>query len=74
MKLLRADPQDRDDMVRLWPRCSFDSADAAVVAFYDAYPHLDEDEYLVDYVTKVIDQSEAATARDSGDARGGSVQ
>lgn len=21
MKLLRADPQDRDDMVRLWPRC-----------------------------------------------------
>lgn len=53
MKLYRADPQDREDMVLLWPMCSFESPDDAVDAFEAAYPHAPEDPYLVDYVRQV---------------------
>lgn len=53
MKLYRADPQDREDLVSLWPLCEFGDPEAAAVAFHDAYPHAPEDEYLVKYVADV---------------------
>ena len=32
MKLYRADPQDREDLVTLWPLCGFDGPEAAAAA------------------------------------------
>lgn len=53
MKLYRADPQDREDLVTLWPLCSFTGADDAAAAFSLAYPHASEDEYLAVYIADV---------------------
>jgi hypothetical protein len=58
MKLYRADPQDREDLIRLWPLCSFTGPEEAVDAFTGAYPHAPEDEYLGSYIADV--------ARDAG--------
>jgi Nucleotidyltransferase of unknown function (DUF6036) len=57
MKLYRADPQDREDMVLLWPMCSFSSPEDAVEAFDAAYPHAPEDEYLVEYVREIAEHA-----------------
>ena len=53
MKLYRADPQDREDLVVLWPLCDFSDADDAANTFRLAYPHAPEDEYLADYIADV---------------------
>lgn len=53
MKLYRADPQDREDMVLLWPMCGFSGPEDAVEAFEAAYPHAPEDEHIVDYVRQI---------------------
>jgi hypothetical protein len=53
MKLYRADPQDREDLVLLWPMCDFAGPEDAVAAFGTAYPHAPEDEHLVDYVREI---------------------
>jgi hypothetical protein len=58
MKLYRADPQDREDLVSLWPLCRFVDPDDAAAAFRRAYPHAPEDKYLVGYIAEI--------ARDSG--------
>ncbi|MDP9387786.1 MAG: hypothetical protein M3Q48_07605 [Actinomycetota bacterium] len=57
MKLYRADPQDREDMVLLWPMCGFSSPEDAVEAFAAAYPHPPEDEHLVDYVREIAEDA-----------------
>lgn len=53
MKLYRADPQDREDLVTLWPLCNFTNPDEAAHAFRLAYPHAPDDEYLVMYISEV---------------------
>jgi hypothetical protein len=53
MKLYRADPQDREDLVTLWPLCSFASPAEALDAFTKAYPHAPDDEYLGDYIADI---------------------
>jgi hypothetical protein len=58
MKLLRADPQDREDLITLWPLCSFGGPSEAAHAFRDAYPHAPDDPYLTEYIAEV--------ARDAG--------
>jgi hypothetical protein len=52
MKLFasRVRSRDYDDMVVLWPKCRFDSAEQAVELYRAAYPHEVEDPYLVEYV------------------------
>ena len=57
MKLYRADPQDREDMVLLWPMCTYATAEEAVEAFTGGYPHAPEDEHLVDYVRDIATDS-----------------
>lgn len=57
MKLYRADPQDREDLVSLWPLCGFDDPEAAAAAFRNAYPHAPEDEYLADYIADVAEDA-----------------
>lgn len=54
MKLQAARAVDHDDLVVLWPRCSFSSPEAAVAAFYAAYPHEEPDPHLVDYVAQIV--------------------
>jgi hypothetical protein len=53
MKLYRADPQDREDLVTLWPLCNFADPDDAAHAFSGAYPHALEDEHLTEYIADV---------------------
>ena len=53
MKLYRADPQDREDLVSLWPMCRFDTAEAAAREFRHAYQHIPEDEHLSGYIADV---------------------
>ncbi len=54
MKLYRAEPQDREDLIVLWPLCGFVDADDAARAFRDAYPHAPDGEYLASYIEEVI--------------------
>jgi hypothetical protein len=51
-------PTDRQDMVALWPACTFATPQAAVDAFYVAYPMELVDEYLIDYVTDIANQAD----------------
>lgn len=44
---------DHDDMVAIWPRCSFPSPQAAVAAFHAAYPHEEHDPHLVNEVARI---------------------
>jgi hypothetical protein len=57
MKLLASRAPDHDDMTVLWPRCGFADAQAAVDAYYLAYPFEGHDPHLVDYVQQIADQS-----------------
>lgn len=54
MKLNANRTRDRDDLRRLWPRCSFNDATEVVARFYQAYPHEECDDELVAYVTSVV--------------------
>ena len=59
MKLFAARPQDRDDLVALWPHCTFGSAQAAAEACNDAYEFLRRpDKYLADYVADIVEESQ----------------
>jgi hypothetical protein len=53
MKLFANRPSDNDDMIALWPSCSFLSAEVAVEQFYAAYPHLERDPYLAEYLVAI---------------------
>jgi hypothetical protein len=57
MKLLAGRAPDHDDMVALWASCDFASAQAAVDAYYLAYPFEELDPYLVDYVQQIVDSA-----------------
>ena len=57
MKLYRSDPQDREDMILLWPMCSFRTPREAVDAYWAAYPHAPEDEYLEDHVAAIASEA-----------------
>jgi hypothetical protein len=50
MKLYRTDPQDREDMVTLWPMCTFESPEDAERACRDGYPQAPEDKHLVNHI------------------------
>jgi len=53
MKLYRADPQDREDLVSLWPLCRFADPDDAAESFRSAYPHAPQDEFLSTYISEI---------------------
>jgi hypothetical protein len=53
MKMYRANDADRADMVKIWPRLDFNSAQEVVDAFEAAYPHLERDPYLSDFVVGI---------------------
>ncbi len=52
------DTIDHEDMVKLWPRCSFENAEAAVERYREAFPAALHDEHLVAYVQTVVAAAE----------------
>lgn len=58
MKLYRSSPQDREDMVAIWPLCDFANAAAARDAFVDAYPHAPDDPHLADHIADIAQDAE----------------
>ena len=59
MKLYRASPQDYEDMVLLWPDCGFTDPAEAADAFWRAYPHAPDDEFLADYIHGIAAEADA---------------
>lgn len=53
MKLYRADPQDREDLITLWPLCTFADPATAAESFRGAYPHAPDDEHLVGFIDDI---------------------
>jgi hypothetical protein len=53
MKLYAARVSDHEDMVALWPSCSFDSPAEAAKGFARAYPHAPDDPGLANYITQI---------------------
>lgn len=49
---------DHADMVRLWPHCTFTTADDAVALYWQAYPHAPEDEQLTGYVEQIAREAD----------------
>lgn len=47
-------PNDALDLKALWPATRFVDPDAAVAAFYAAYPHEELDPYLADWIRTVV--------------------
>lgn len=61
MKLYRGFPQDYEDLISLWPRCTFDSPASAARAFQAAFPHAPYDEHLAGYVHEIALAATAAS-------------
>jgi hypothetical protein len=49
--------KDLDDLIQLWPLCSFKTAKDAVSYFWEAYPGAPEDKFLEMYVQTIIDEA-----------------
>lgn len=54
MKLQRASAPDREDMIALWPLCSFGGSDEVIERFESAFPYVPNDDHLGCYVDDVI--------------------
>jgi Nucleotidyltransferase of unknown function (DUF6036) len=54
MKLNASRAVDTDDLVDIWPRCSFASFEEAIEAFYAAYPLEHRDEFLAEHVRRIV--------------------
>lgn len=57
MKLFASRTVDYDDLVALWPYCSFPSAEEATRRFYLAYPHETPDPYLASHVAGIASRA-----------------
>lgn len=62
MKAYAAREADLQDMVRLWPFCSFTSSDEAARRFSLAYPHAPDDPYLSTFFEDIARRAEAAAS------------
>jgi hypothetical protein len=58
MKMNASRAADTDDLETIWPRCSFESVEAAVEAFYEAYPHEERDPHLADHLRTIVDPAD----------------
>ena len=58
MKLFAGRAQDRDDLVTIWPHARFASPPEAAAMYHEAYPHLEHDPYLVDFIQAIADEAE----------------
>jgi len=54
MKLTRANEVDQADIRRVWPLCTFETAEQVVTSYYEAFPAEAPDPHLVDFVESLI--------------------
>lgn len=54
MKLYASRATDVDDIKVLWEHCSYGTPEEAAATFHLAYPHLEVDEHLADYIRRLI--------------------
>lgn len=50
---LGARASDFDDLRVLWPACSFSSPEQAVQMWHEAYPHEEQDPFLIDHIRRI---------------------
>jgi hypothetical protein len=53
MKLFAARAVDITDLTAIWSECGFESPEQAADLYFDAYPHLDRDEFLVNDIRAI---------------------
>jgi hypothetical protein len=55
MKLfaMRQRSEDFDDLVAIWPSCGFASAEEAADLYQDAYPHIELDPFMVNFIQEI---------------------
>lgn len=53
LHVARVRSRDYEDLLLLWPRCSFPSAQSAVEMYFEAGPLAGSDEHLVDFVEQI---------------------
>jgi hypothetical protein len=58
MKLNSARSIDQADLVLIWPRTSFKTAEEVVDAYWEAFPEALDDEHLVGYIQGIIIEAE----------------
>jgi len=54
MKLFASRAVDTDDLEAIWPHCSFKSPQAAIEAFYEAYPLEERDQHLAAHLRTIL--------------------
>jgi hypothetical protein len=60
MKLYAARVVDVADLTAIWSECGFDSPEEAAASFQSAYPHLEPDEYLADFIREIASRGTAS--------------
>jgi hypothetical protein len=65
MKLYASRAPDFDDMVALWPRCTYASASEAAERFVAAYPAAAPDPDLIPYIASVVETAAFAAPQQS---------
>jgi hypothetical protein len=50
---MRQRSEDYDDLVAIWPSCGFASAQDAADLYQDAYPHLELDPFMVNFIQEI---------------------
>lgn len=68
MKLQASRPQDRADLIRLWPRCTFSSPEDAAEQHRAAYPWEEPDPYLAGHVARLAAAAAAVPPTADGEA------
>jgi hypothetical protein len=53
MKLCAGRTRYHTDLQALWARCDFASPQEAASLFHEAYPHLEHDPFLADYIAEI---------------------
>lgn len=54
MKVFASRAADIDDIAVVWAHCSYETVEDAAHAFHEAYPHLESDSYLADFIRQII--------------------
>lgn len=54
MKVFASRAADIDDIEVVWEHSSYESVEDAARAFHEAYPHLEPDNYLADFIRQII--------------------
>ena len=65
MKLYAGRAPDFDDMVSLWPLCTFASASEAAERFVTAYPQAPPDPDLIPYIAEIAQMAQMAAVTDA---------